>query len=142
MEIRDKKLSACRGFTLLEMMVVVMIIGMLAAMVVPNLLRNKDTANQKKALADIVALEGALDLYYLDHNGYPINDVGLNALVSPGRKDTAYLKRIPQDPWGRPYLFLTPGNHGKVDVYTLGEDGREGGEGAAADIGNWNVGDF
>lgn len=131
-----------RGFTLLEMMVVVMIIGLLAAMVVPNLLRNKDRANQKKAQSDIVALESALDLYYLDHNRYPDNSEGLNALTAKDDKGGGYLKRLPQDPWGRAYQYLSPGQYDRIDIYSWGEDGQQGGTAAAADIGNWNVGEF
>ncbi|MGL5968975.1 MAG: type II secretion system major pseudopilin GspG [Kluyvera sp.] len=142
MKKNAKEQRRSRGFTLLEMMVVVMIIGLLAAMVVPNLLRNKDRANQKKALADIVALESALDLYYLDHNRYPTTAEGLNILKAPDNQSEGYLKRIPQDPWGRPYQYLSPGHHGRIDIFSWGEDGKEGGTGAAADIGNWNVGMF
>ena len=130
------------GFTLLEMMVVVMIIGMLAAMVVPNLLRNKEKASQKKAIADIVALEGVLDLYQLDNNRYPTEEEGLNILVSPGKGEQGYIKRIPKDPWGREYHYTSPGTHGNVDIFTYGEDGLEGGENAARDIGNWNTDAF
>lgn len=137
-----KTLHKEAGFTLLEMMVVVMIIGMLAAMVVPNLLRNKDKANQKKVVADIVALEGVLDLYQLDNNRYPTSQEGLNILVAPGDDEEGYIRRIPKDPWGREYHYLYPGTHGKVDIYTLGEDGLEGGKNAARDIGNWDINDF
>lgn len=142
MNKQNKQLRYAGGFTLLEMMVVVMIIGLLAAMVVPNLLRNKDRANQKKVVADIVAFESALDLYYLDHNCYPQTDEGLKTLTAASDQGEGYLKRIPQDPWGRAYQYRMPGQHGKLDVFTFGEDGREGGTGAAADIGNWNVGQF
>lgn len=130
------------GFTLLEMMVVVMIIGMLAAMVVPNLLRNKEKASQKKAMADIITLEGVLDIFQLERNRYPTEEEGLNILVSPGKGEEGYIKRIPKDPWGRAYHYKSPGVHGKVDIYTLGEDGLEGGENAARDIGNWNADAF
>jgi general secretion pathway protein G len=131
------------GFTLLEMMVVVMIIGLLAAMVVPNLISNKGKANQKKAVADIAALESALDLYYLDHNHYPPEDAGLKALLSSGKERTdGYIRRIPKDPWGYNYQYKNPGNYGRIDIFSLGEDGVEGGTGMAKDIGNWNLNDF
>lgn len=129
------------GFTLLEMMVVVMIIGLLAAMVVPNLLTNKGKANQKKAVADIVALESALDMYNLDHNRYPNQKEGLQALVTSGNsgKASGYIKRVPVDPWGYEYHYRNPGEHGEIDIYSLGGDNLPGGEGMAADIGNWNI---
>lgn len=133
-----------RGFTLLEMMVVVMIIGLLAAMVVPNLMSNKGKANQKKAVADIIALESALDMYNLDHNRYPTTAEGLNVLVatSDGSNVTGYIKRLPKDPWNNQYQYRNPGEHGRIDVYSLGDDGKEGGEGTGADIGNWNVSNY
>lgn len=131
------------GFTLLEMMVVVMIIGLLAAMVVPNLMSNKGKADQKKTVADIVALESALDMFSLDHDRYPTEDEGLQALLSGGdRLAAGYIKRLPRDPWGQEYLYRNPGMHGTVDLYTLGQDKKDGGEGLAADIGNWNVAEF
>lgn len=133
-----------RGFTLLEMMVVVMIIGLLAAMIVPDLLGNKGKADQKKAVADIVALESALEMYNLDHNRYPTDEEGLNVLVASKDREqvSGYIKRIPKDPWGGEYHYLNPGEHGEIDIYSLGKDGKPGGEGLAQDIGNWNVGEF
>ncbi|MRT05932.1 type II secretion system major pseudopilin GspG [Ewingella americana] len=131
------------GFTLLEMMVVVMIIGLLAAMVVPNLMSNKGKADQKKTVADIVALESALDMFNLDHDRYPAENEGLRVLVSGGEKlASGYIKRLPKDPWGHDYLYRNPGVNGVIDIYTLGQDEKEGGEGVAADIGNWNVTHF
>lgn len=132
-----------RGFTLLEMMVVVMIIGLLAAMVVPNLLKNKGRADQKKSVADIVALESAIDMFNLDNNRYPNENEGLQVLVASMSNDiSGYIKRIPKDPWGNDYFYRNPGSHGAIDIYTLGQDHQEGGEGVASDIGNWNVGSF
>lgn len=137
------------GFTLLELMVVIVIIGLLASVVVPNLMGNKEKADQKKALADIVALENALDMYKLDNNVYPTTDQGLEALVTKptnptpkNYRDGGYIKRLPNDPWHNPYLYLSPGDHGTLDIFTYGADGQEGGEGANADIGNWNILDF
>lgn len=138
------------GFTLLEVMVVVVILGVLASFVVPNLLGNKEKADQQKAVSDITALENALDMYKLDNSVYPTTDQGLEALVkmpsgSPAPRnyqDGGYIRRLPQDPWGYEYQYLSPGDNGTVDIFSLGSDGQEGGEGSAADIGNWNIQDF
>ncbi|MBF9001879.1 MULTISPECIES: type II secretion system major pseudopilin GspG [Vibrio] len=137
------------GFTLLEVMVVVVILGILASVVVPNLLGNKEKADQQKAITDIVALENALDMYKLDNSVYPTTDQGLEALVkkpsSPeprNYRDGGYIKRLPNDPWGNAYQYLSPGDKGTIDVFTLGADGQEGGEGINADIGNWNIQDY
>ncbi|MGC9420970.1 MULTISPECIES: type II secretion system major pseudopilin GspG [Vibrio] len=145
----NKKLTKQSGFTLLEVMVVVVILGILASVVVPNLLGNKDKADQQKAITDIVALENALDMYRLDNSVYPTTDQGLDALVSKpsnpeprNYRNDGYIRRLPKDPWGNDYQYLSPGEHGRVDVFTLGADGQEGGEGANADIGNWNLQDF
>ncbi|KOO06617.1 type II secretion system major pseudopilin GspG [Vibrio hepatarius] len=146
MKIKMKKQS---GFTLLEVMVVVVILGILASFVVPNLLGNKEKADQQKAITDIVALENALDMYKLDNSVYPTTDQGLDALVtkpsSPeprNYREGGYIKRLPNDPWGNDYQYLSPGDKGSIDIFTLGADGQEGGEGANADIGNWNIQDF
>ncbi|MCE0493856.1 type II secretion system major pseudopilin GspG [Vibrio salinus] len=137
------------GFTLLELMVVIVIIGLLASVVVPNLMGSKEKADQKKAIADIVALENALDMYKLDNSVYPTTDQGLEALVKKPSNPTpknyrkgGYIKRLPDDPWHNPYLYLNPGDHGTLDIFTYGADGQEGGEDANADIGNWNILDF
>nr|VFK27467.1 MAG: general secretion pathway protein G [Candidatus Kentron sp. MB]VFK28611.1 MAG: general secretion pathway protein G [Candidatus Kentron sp. MB]VFK74320.1 MAG: general secretion pathway protein G [Candidatus Kentron sp. MB] len=131
------------GFTLIEVMVVVVILGILAAIVVPKVMDRPDAARIVKAEQDIRALENALSLYRLDNFRYPTTDEGLNALVSGANNRTAkssgYISRVPKDPWGRSYLYLQPGKHGEIDVYTLGADGRSGGEGVNADIGNWNL---
>lgn len=137
------------GFTLLEVMVVVVILGILASFVVPNLLGNKEKADQQKAITDIVALENALDMYKLDNSVYPTTDQGLEALVTKpsnpeprNYRDNGYIRRLPNDPWDNPYQYLSPGDNGTIDIFTLGADGQEGGEGASADIGNWNMQDF
>lgn len=147
MKTKMKKQS---GFTLLEVMVVVVILGILASFVVPNLLGNKEKADQQKAITDIVALENALDMYKLDNSVYPTTDQGLDALVSKptcspeprNYRDGGYIKRLPNDPWGNEYQYLSPGDNGTIDIFTLGVDGQEGGEGIAADVGNWNIQDF
>lgn len=140
-----------RGFTLLEVMVVVVILGILASFVVPNLLGNKEKADQQKAITDIVALENALDMYKLDNSVYPTTDQGLEALVSKptgspeprNYRNDSYIRRLPKDPWGGDYQYLSPGDKGNIDVFSLGSDGQEGGdEGSKKDIGNWNIQDF
>ncbi|MEZ8143664.1 type II secretion system protein GspG [Enterovibrio norvegicus FF-33] len=136
-----------QGFTLLEIMVVIVILGVLASLVVPNLLGNKDKADQQKAVTDISSLEGALDMYRLDNSVYPTTDQGLDALVSKpssspeprNYRQDGYIKRLPQDPWGNDYQYLNPGEHGTTDIFTLGADNQEGGEGVNQDIGNWNM---
>jgi len=120
------------GFTLIEVLVVVVILGILAAIIVPNIMDKPDQAKVTKAKADIRAIENALNMYRLDKHDYPKTDEGLEALVSD------YLPRMPKDPWGKEYLYLNPGSHGAFDVYTLGRDGLPGGEGPDADIGNWD----
>ncbi|ABI69971.1 type II secretion system major pseudopilin GspG [Shewanella frigidimarina] len=136
-----------RGFTLLEVMVVIVILGILASMVVPNLMGNKDKADQQKAVSDIVALENALDMYKLDNSIYPTTEQGLDALVqkptsSPeprNFREGGYVKRLPQDPWRSDYLLLSPGENGKIDIFSAGPDGQPGSE---DDIGSWNLQDF
>ncbi len=135
------------GFTLIEVMVVVVILSILAAIVVPRIMDRPDQARIVKAKQDIRALEAALNLYRLDNFNYPTTEQGLEALVSPPTappeapnwKEGGYLDRLPKDPWGNDYQYLSPGEHGAFDLYSLGADGQPGGEGAAADIGNWNL---
>ncbi|MAS09119.1 type II secretion system major pseudopilin GspG [Endozoicomonas sp. G2_2] len=134
-----------RGFTLIEIMVVVVILGILAAIVVPNIIDRPDAARVAKARQDIRAVESALKLYRLDNFRYPTTEQGLAALVDKPTtqpeprnwKSGGYLDRIPTDPWGETYHYRNPGEHGEIDVYTLGRDGRPGGEESDADIGNW-----
>ena len=133
-----------RGFTLLEIMVVIVILGILASLVVPNLMGNKEQADRQKAVSDIVALENALDMYKLDNSRYPTTEQGLEALVSKPQgepeprnyKSDGYIKRLPQDPWGSAYQLMSPGEHGKIDVFSMGLDGEAGTD---DDIGNWNM---
>ncbi len=141
------KQNKAAGFTLLEIMVVVVILAILSAMVAPQILGRADDARVTKAQSDIVSLVAAIDLYQLDNYVFPTTNQGLEALVNkpvdapvpPNYKTTGYIKMLPKDPWGRDYLYLTPGVHSKsYDVYTLGADGEEGGEGSNADIGNWS----
>lgn len=121
------------GFTLVELMVVIVIIGLLATVVVINVMPAQDTARMRKAEADIATLEQGLEMYRLNRMNYPASGDGLQALVSEG-----FIKRLPDDPWGNPYLYAIPGRDGQpFDVYSNGADGRAGGEGDDADIGNW-----
>ncbi len=133
------------GFTLIELMVVIVILGILATLVIINVLPNQDKAMVTKAQADIATLEQAVELYRLNNLSYPTTADGLEALVRPPASLTqaqryqpgGYIKKLPSDPWGRPYRYAAPGQHGAVDIYSLGADGGEGGEGENADVGNW-----
>ncbi len=133
------------GFTLIEIMVVVVILGILASVVVPRIMDNPDKARVAKAQNDIRALESAMDIFRLDNFAYPTTDQGLEALVqkpSSGAanwKDGGYVKKLNKDPWGNQYLYLSPGTHGEIDIYSLGADGAPGGDGIYADIGSWNI---
>ena len=136
-----------RGFTLIEIMVVVVILGILAALVVPKVMSRPDEARIVAAKQDIQALVQALKLYRLDNQRYPTSEQGLRALVQkpavaplpPNWKSGGYLDRLPQDPWQHDYLYLNPGLHGEIDVSSYGADGASGGEGNDADIGSWSL---
>ena len=133
-----------RGFTLLEIMVVVAILGVLVSIVAPNVLGNKEKADHQKVISDIVALENALDMYRLDNNHYPTTDQGLEALVtkpsgSPeprSYRNNGYVRRLPQDPWGNDYYLVSPGEYAPVDIFSAGPDGQPGTD---QDIGNWDL---
>ncbi len=135
-----------RGFTLIELMVVLVILGVLAALIVPKVMNRPDEARVMAAKQDIAAINQALKLYRLDNMRYPSTEQGLQALVTkptlapvPGNwKAGGYLEKLPNDPWGTPYQYLQPGRHGDMDIFSLGADGQTGGEGNDADIGNWN----
>ena len=133
-----------RGFSLIEIMVVVVILGILASIVVPKIMSRPDEARIVKAKQDVLAIQNALDLYRLDNGVYPSTDQGLLALVEKPTSNPIphdwklYLKSIPKDPWGRDYLYLNPGQHGEIDVFTYGAAGQPGGTGMNAEIGNWD----
>ncbi|MFH7326047.1 type II secretion system major pseudopilin GspG [Desulfurivibrio sp. C05AmB] len=143
----DNKRGAQAGFTLIEIMVVVVILGILAAVVVPRIMDRPDQARITKAAQDIRILENSLRLYRLDNFVYPTTEQGLEALVvrpttppEPRRwKEGGYVDRLPRDPWGNEYQYLNPGVHGEIDIFSYGADGRPGGEGVNAEIGNWNI---
>ncbi|AZS23013.1 MULTISPECIES: type II secretion system major pseudopilin GspG [unclassified Caulobacter] len=134
------------GFTLVEMMVVIVILGLLATVVAINVLPNQEKAMKGKARADVSVLEQALESYRLDNFSFPTTEQGLSALVAPPAgltqvdryREGGYIRRLPKDPWGNDYQYRAPGAHGAIDVYSFGADGREGGEGKDADIGNWS----
>ena len=138
-----RRSALARGFTLIELMVVLVIIGVLAALIVPNVLDRTDDARATAARTDINNLMQALKLYKLDNQRFPSAEQGLEALV---KKPTAgavppnwrsYLSKLPADPWGRPYQYIFPGVKGEIDIFSLGADGQAGGEGKNADIGSW-----
>jgi general secretion pathway protein G len=137
--------SQSAGFSLVEILVVLVIMGLLISVVAPTVLNRADEARVQKAQADFKAIETALKIYRLDNYVYPTTEQGLEALVTPSTldpeprnfKEGGYLAEVPLDPWGRPYLYLSPGERGEVDIYSLGADGLSGGEGQNADIGNW-----
>ena len=136
-----------RAFTLIEVMVVIAILAVLAALIVPKVMSRPDEARVVAARQDIASLLQALKLYRLDNLRYPTTDQGLAALVTrptlapvpPNWKPGGYLERLPRDPWGNPYQYLSPGLRGEVDVFSFGADGVAGGEGFDADIGSWNL---
>ena len=135
---------AARGFTLIEILVVVVILGILAAIVVPRVMERPGEARVTRARQDIQGIVTALSMYKLDNYAYPSTEQGLDALVTkPSDQPDApnwkgpYLEHAPKDPWGHPYQYAQPGQHGSIDVYSLGADGKPGGDGEAADVGNW-----
>ena len=136
-----------RGFSLIEILVVVVIIGILAAVVVPRVMDEPDRAMITRAKQDVQALVTALNMYRLDNHAYPSTEQGLEALVrqpsgqpeAPNWRPGGYLDRLPTDPWGRDYQYLRPGVHGEIDVWSYGANGMPGGDGKNAEIGNWNL---
>jgi general secretion pathway protein G len=141
------RFARAAGFTLLEIMVVVVILGILAALVVPKIISRPDEARVVAAKQDIASVMQALKLYRLDNLRYPTSEQGLQALVvkpttapvPANWKAGGYIERLPKDPWGNPYQYLSPGLHGEIDVFSLGADGAAGGEGNDADIGSWSL---
>lgn len=144
---RQPTRSRQTGFSLIEIMVVIVIIAIMASMIVPRIMGKPDEARVTKAITDIRQLEGALNMYRLDNYAYPSTDQGLQALVQRpsgtpeprNYQQGGYIERLPNDPWGNPYQYLNPGQHGEIDIWSLGADGAPGGEGINTDIGNWNM---
>lgn len=144
---RRRRSAGTGGFTLIEIMVVVVILGLLAAIIVPTVLSKVDDARVAKAKQDIQSLETALTMFYMDNSKYPTTEQGLKALTQQPTDPTihnwkpgGYIERVSKDPWGNDYQYAFPGTHGKAyDLYTLGADGQPGGDGINADIGNWNL---
>jgi general secretion pathway protein G len=138
-------LRRSEGFTLVEIMVVVVILGVLAVLIVPRVVGRTEEARGAAAKHDLAAIMQSLKLYRLDNGRYPTNDQGLQALVVKPQAGPApsnwrsYLDKLPKDPWGNPYQYLNPGVHGEIDVFTLGADGQPGGTGADQDIGSWQL---
>jgi general secretion pathway protein G len=145
MKIHGRRAARQTGFSLVEILVVLVIMGLLISIVAPTVLNRADEARIQKVQADFKAIETALKIYRLDNFLYPSTEQGLEALVEASEldpqprnfKEGGYLAEVPLDPWGRPYLYLSPGENGEIDIYTLGADGLAGGEGQNADIGNW-----
>lgn len=142
-----KAVNNVRGFTLLEVMVVIVILGLIASAVVPNLLGSQERANEQKAVIDVGAIESSLTRYKMDNYKFPSTEQGLEALVEetdieplPRRfQEGGYVNRLPLDPWGNDYQLLNPGEQGRIDVFSMGPDGEAGTE---DDIGNWNLADY
>jgi len=137
-------MKTSRGFTLIEVLVVVMILGILAALIVPRVMDRPDEAKRTAAKIDIASIVQSLKMYRLDNGTYPTTDQGLQALVQRPTTNPVpanwkpYLDRLPKDPWGTDYQYLSPGTHGEIDVFSLGADKARGGTGNDADIGNWD----
>jgi len=133
------------GFSLIELIAVVAILGILAAVVVPRVFAPVDNARETKAKADIESIQSALQMYKVHNSNFPTTDQGLQALVeqptsdpeAPNWQDGGYLAKLPKDPWGKEYLYVSPGENAEIDIYSLGADGQPGGEEQNADIGNW-----
>jgi general secretion pathway protein G len=148
-QVNRRPRGGAGGFTLIEIMVVVVILGLLAAIIVPTVISKVDEARVAKAKQDIQSLETALTMFRLDNSKYPTTDQGLTALVKQPVDPSirhwrtgGYLQRVSKDPWGNDYQYAYPGTHGKeYDLFSLGADGAPGGDGINADIGNWNIGD-
>jgi general secretion pathway protein G len=141
----NSRINKQRGFTLLEVMIVIVILGVLASLTVPSLMGNKDRADRQKAASDVVALENALEMYWLDNGIYPTQQQGLNALVKipsvkplpKNYRSDGYIRRLPKDPWSNAYQYRNPGKHGKIDVFSNGPEGSD----SSHIIGNWDNAD-
>jgi len=148
-EMKAKKRSNQQGFTLIELMVVIVILGILAGLIIPRIMGRPDEARRAKARLQIESLEMALKLYKLDHGNYPTTEQGLQSLVEPPAtgipaknwRQGGYLEKskIPKDPWDNDFLYISPGTHGDFDISSRGADGEQGGEGKNKDINSWEM---
>jgi len=142
-----KSLKSKSGFTLIEVMIVVIILSLLAGIIIPKIVSRPEEARRAKAGVQMKQLEGALGLYKIDTGSYPSTEQGLEALVSQptigeiskNYKDGGYMNKIPKDPWGNEYIYLSPGEHGEFDIASYGPDGEEGGDGKNKDINGWEL---
>jgi general secretion pathway protein G len=145
MNITKQTIRNARGFTLIEILVVVVIIGILGAIIIPQIMKRPDQARIVRVHQDLASIQSALDMYKLDNGFYPTTDQGIDALVTKPSTPPipnnwqATLPRKPMDPWGRAYHYLNPGEHGEIDIFTYGPTGQPGGTGSNAEIGNWNA---
>ncbi|MBI4666537.1 MAG: type II secretion system major pseudopilin GspG [Nitrospinae bacterium] len=136
-----------RGFTLIEILVVVVILGILATVIVPRIMGRPEEARMAKAKVDIKSIETALHMYKIDNGAYPTTEMGLLALVQKpvsgqipnAWREGGYLPKVPKDPWGSEYVYLSPGSHGEYEIVSFGSDGEQGGEGKNADINSWEI---
>ena len=139
LENKKNKKGQLTGFSLLELLVVLAIIGIILSFIVPNVINRPNDARKAKIINDIKVIETALDLYKLDNGKYPNEKNGLEVLTDIDKK---YINRVPNDPWGNKYRYRNPGKFGLIDIWTFGADNIEGGENENADIGNWSAKDF
>ncbi len=145
--MRSEKRWSQRGITLIEIMVVLVILGILAAIIIPRISERPEQARRTKTILDIKSIETALSLFQMDNGFYPSTEQGLQALVekpTAGRipnsyNESGYLKKVPLDPWKNPYIYISPGAHGDYDLISYGADGEEGGEGKFSDVNNWEI---
>jgi len=147
--MKKRRYSKQAGFTLIELMVVIIILGVLAGLIIPRVMGRPDEARQAKAKIQMESMESALKLYKLDNGNYPTTEQGLKALVEPPAagnlpknwRQGGYLEKgkIPKDPWGNDFVYVSPGSHGDFDLSCLGKDGEAGGEGVDKDINNWEL---
>jgi len=133
----ERKIKKIQGFTLLEIMVVLVIIGVLAALIAPRFIERADEAKVKATRVEMQNIAQALKLYRLQYGSYPSSSAGLSALVTAGKSGKRYMDALPRDAWGHEFIYLTPGVHGDFDILSHGADGQAGGSGFDADIGNW-----
>ena len=144
-KIQKKILKKTQGFSLIEILVVLLIIGLLSTLVAINVLPSQDRARVEKAKTDIAILGNALEMYRLEKYSYPVTEEGLSSLLKPNTEgyssnklSRGYIKRLPKDPWGNKYQYIFPGEYGDYDLFSMGADGQVGGEGMNADIGSWD----